>query len=184
MYVTGVGWIDDRPADPSPRFMHVMGVGWVDTMPSEWEFDRITDPAPLPRFPHGADPGQIRAAVDERMRAWREAKNPPLEPWPAPEVAAREVAASDAPNGPARLARALTGAGWSVTVTYARGTIPNAQGRPGRVVDSWAVRARRGTCRAAALWTGETGKISSDCVLVTGDRPLVKMGLTKFKEEI
>ena len=54
----------------------------------------------------------------------------------------------------ALLAEAATATGWSVALTYARGTKLDRRGRPGAVVDSVAVRLRRGHHRAVGIWEG------------------------------
>jgi hypothetical protein len=54
----------------------------------------------------------------------------------------------------ARLAEAADAAGWAVQATYARGTKLDRQGGPGKVVDSLAVRLRRGPDRGVAVWSG------------------------------
>lgn len=79
---------------------------------------------------------------------------------PAPEVPALRIDLDDlrVPRGAHMLAQAATRAGWGVVLTYARGTTLTAQGAPGRIVDSLAVRLRLGGERAVAVWID--GKVS------------------------
>lgn len=66
-----------------------------------------------------------------------------------PEVTSREVTAEEAPKVAVDMAKLAEGEGWDVTITYARGTTDSAQPK---VVDSIAVRMRRGPQAAAAVW--------------------------------
>ena len=168
-----------------PRFMHVAGVGWIDCRPSEWEFDRIVGPAPLPV--HVDDPEaereRVAARVAERMRV--EPLWPGYPVWPAPEIPMRVIEAGAVPGAPARLLSKLRSADWRVVVTYARGTTFDAQRRPGRVLDSYALRSASGNRRAIPIWTGSPGgKLTSGGVLLFGDRPTQWIGLREFEREI
>jgi hypothetical protein len=91
-------------------------------------------------------PRDVRAPVEVR-------------PHPEPEVRARPALASEVPAGARRLVKAMERAGLESRITYARGTTPdvrwsNGRTRPGRVVDSVAVRGRW----LWAVW--EDGKIN------------------------
>lgn len=90
----------------------------------------------------------ISASVDrDARRRWTathlDQEIPPA-PHPAPEVTARPARADDpVPGAVADLAAAAERAGWDVLVTYARGTRMYADGSPGSVIDSVAVRMWR-----------------------------------------
>jgi hypothetical protein len=122
-----------------------------------------------------------RAAAAERDR--REVagrgKGVALRDWPEPEVAARVAAVSEVPRaalGPQRLAQ---GAGWAVVATYARGTAvrgPVSALRLGPVVDSLALRCRRGRQRAVAIWVD--GRFDSAFA------GLMKLTLTRWRDVI
>ena len=75
---------------------------------------------------------------------------------PPPVVPRRPAVPAEAPTSAARLVRAAAAAGWTVALTYARGTRIDNHGRPGAVVDSLAVRLARGPHRAAATWIDRT----------------------------
>lgn len=176
------GWIGENVMSLARRAIHVRGAGWIDVTPSLWWLDRIAAPAPLPRQ---CDPEEERARVAERLRARQEALSPPRGPWPAPEIPMRHVEPGDAPSALRRAVKWLTAASWRSSVTYARGTAPDAQKRPGRVVDSWVIRARceRDERRAALMWEGD-GKLTNKGVLVYGDGRLRKIGLEEFRVEV
>lgn len=94
-------------------------------------------------------------------------------PWPEPEVACRDAEPGETPAGARRLADLACDHGWGVRVTYARGSVPvgRAGSGKGKVVDSVAVRLRRGSLRVAAVW--EDGGFCT-CV-VRYDAPPVRM---------
>lgn len=69
---------------------------------------------------------------------------------PEPEVTARPVVDEVIPRSVASMAKLAEGAGWSVEITYARGTTYSTQPR---LVHSLAVRMRRDGRRAVAVWT-------------------------------
>ncbi len=71
---------------------------------------------------------------------------------PAPEVSRRPAAPREVPTVAAMFAEAASADGWAVQCTYARGTKIDFRGRPGKVVDSIAVRLRRGPDRAVGVW--------------------------------
>jgi len=174
-------WIGENVMSLARRSFHVRGAGWVDATPSMWWLDRIQAPAPLPVYD---DPDERRARVAERLRAAREALSPPRAPWPAPEVSMRTVEPAEAPSALQRAVKWLTAALWRSAVTYARGTAPDAQKRPGKVVDSWVIRASAPDGRRAALmWEGD-GKLTNRGVLVLGDGGLRKIGLEQFRTEV
>ena len=76
---------------------------------------------------------------------------PEAVPHPAPEIACRVTAGQEIPRGALTVRKAALGAGWSVVATYARGTQWTRSG-PGAVVDSLALRMRRGLLAAVAVW--------------------------------
>ena len=158
---------------------HVFRVGWVHE-PDPLLGVRVHSPDPVRVY---EDPAAARVRVAEVLRKRAEAANPPRQPWPTPEVMAREVAAAALPEGPARLLSRLQALGWSAAVTYARGTLPDAQGRPGRVADSYVLRGKRGNRRCAAIWEGtNAGKVTTKGVLTLDERGLTKMKITEFEE--
>ena len=160
--------------------IHVFGFGWIDVEPSNWLASQpIYRPDPEPRH---CDPERERAEVAERLRLRKIADNPPRQPWPAPEVPMRVLAPGSIPSAPAKLLRSLRSLGWAVVVTYARGTSPNAQRRPGRVLDSYALRSSFRNRRAVAFWTGPPGgRLTSDGVLLWGDRHMQWVGVQEFE---
>lgn len=140
------------------------------------------------------DPDQDRARVAEVLRARRAAESPPWAPWPAPAIPMREVDGATLSGGPARLLSRLRAAQWRVVVTHCRGTLTEARdgftGKgaerrpkhyPAKIVDSWAVRAGKGNRRAVAIWHGVSGKLTSEGVLVWGDRYAQWIGLREFE---
>lgn len=77
-----------------------------------------------------------------------------MDDWPAPEVPARPATDGEMPRAAKLAQRRAESAGWSVMATYARGTRPTGTAnKPGAVVDSIALRLRRGRERAVAVWT-------------------------------
>lgn len=128
------------------------------------------------------DPHARRAEVAELLRAQRLAANPPHEPWPAPEIPMRVVAAGSVPSALVRPLSRLTAAGWRSVVTYCRGTSVAAYGKHGRVVDCWAIRAGKPGIRAVLIWRGPTGKLTNEGVLVWGtDRAATWLGWQQFE---
>lgn len=97
--------------------------------------------------------GAHRWRVEYRKRV-AETPAPAGGPWPAPEVVARLATVSEVPRGALVVQRAAQRAGWLVVPTYARGTALAARGKPGKVVDSLALRMRRPSdgLRAVAVW--------------------------------
>lgn len=86
-------------------------------------------------------------------RAWAEPTDEDAEPYPAPELCAREATDDETPNS-ARIIAALARAnGWRVSVTIARGYPPHATtGRPTACKTSVLVRAQRDGIRVGAQW--------------------------------
>lgn len=64
----------------------------------------------------------------------------------------REAAESEIGRSPRALRKLAEGAGWAVRVTYARGTTMTAKGKPGKVVDSIAVRMHGVNRMAWGVW--------------------------------
>lgn len=90
--------------------------------------------------------GKIRWRLSE-VAGWRDTPREPQwqfgDEWPGPEVAAREAEPAETPRAVLGLVKLATEHGWLTSVTYARGTLPTAQGRPGRVVATVALRFKR-----------------------------------------
>lgn len=86
---------------------------------------------------------------------------------PAPEVPCRLATDDEVPRGARTVVRLAEGAGWTVAATYTRGTKP---GRTRKVVDSIALRLRRGDVRAWAVWLD--GKFDQAQVLPSGGAPI------------
>ena len=97
--------------------------------------------------------------------------------WPAPEVLARRATNEEIPRGAWLVVRLAETCGWSVIATYARGTAP---GRPPRVVDSLALRMRRGPRRAVGVWEDRRFTMA----ILFGDRHYQTCSATKLKEEL
>jgi len=89
-------------------------------------------------------------------RRWPAPPDAPRLAWPAPVIAARDIAADDplTPRPARALYATLAAAGWSVRLTHARGTAPAGHGAPGALHDSVAVRATsvRTGLRLASCW--------------------------------
>lgn len=75
-----------------------------------------------------------------------------------------------APDAALALAGWAEANGWAVTMTYARGTTQDGRGRPGRVVDSLAVRMWRFPDQRAVA-TYEDGRASGGWLWRTGELP-------------
>lgn len=96
----------------------------------------------------GVDAVRRRAVERER-----EAARADLRVWPAPEVACRPAVEGEF-SKTSRAARAAAQAsGWTVVATYARGNRVARGNRPGIVVDSLALRMRRGPTYVVACWS-------------------------------
>lgn len=81
----------------------------------------------------------------------------PRDPYPEPEVRAHVVEPSFlGKRAVVALVRDAHAAGWTVTVTHARGWLPNQYGRPGKLLDSLAVRMSRDLQRSVAVYQGGT----------------------------
>ena len=139
------------------------------------------DNRPEQQIVREVDPDAERERLAELLRERRRAQTPGWQPWPAPEVPMRVVAPGSTSGGVARLLSALRSAEWRSAVTYARGTLPGARGRRGRVVGSWAVRAAKGSRRAVAIWHESGGKLTAQGVLVWGDRYAEWIGVQEFE---
>lgn len=99
--------------------------------------------------------GVARRAAERRAAALPEWRR---HDWPVPERAAAPAGAEGVPTV-LRVVLSAQGhaqrAGWTVLATYARGTAVTGRApnyRPGPVVESWALRCRRGGARAVAVW--------------------------------
>jgi hypothetical protein len=82
-------------------------------------------------------------------RRWQ-GDEPALESFPEPEVWARPARLAEIPKTARTLMALGTLHGWRVETTYARGTY--ATRSTARVVDSIAVRMRRGNLRLIGIW--------------------------------
>ena len=146
----------------------------VEDHPEQWLVEPV-DP----------DAERERVALILRARA-AEVIGGTRAPWPAPVVPCGTVLNREAwPSVVSRRVRALESANWRAVVTYARGTTFDAQRRPGRVLDSWAIRTRHqfDLRRATALWVGD-GKLTSAGVLRFGDAPMRWTTITDFDKEL
>jgi len=142
---------------------------------------RLVDIRPSLSVPPELDPTADRARVAEVVRAQNLALHPPYEPWPAPEVQMRVIAPAAAPDAAQALSRRLAELGWRVVVTYSRGTKPSTQKRHQVVIDCYAVRAGKGQRRAVAIWWRRAGKVTTQGVLVWGDRIAQWVGIQEFE---
>lgn len=108
--------------------------------------------------------------------------------WPAPEVACRLAEPGEIPRGAAAVLAVAEAAGWTVEPTYARGTSvagPNSKPRHGRVVDSIALRMRRGLDRAVAVWVdGRFDLAYAWSVGATGGFGHRRVNVTQLREEL
>lgn len=83
-----------------------------------------------------------------------------IPPHPAPEIPSRPASDSEIPRTALSLRVAAEKAGWTVSATYARGTLMDARGRAAdKVVDSIALRmSHPDGRRAVAIWNdGKAG---------------------------
>lgn len=92
-------------------------------------------------------------------------------PWPEPEVRARLAADAELPAHARSIIKIARGAGWVVSATYSRGTVPKAKNdwTPGRVVDAVHVKVRVGNMLVVMCW--EDGKATTAWVVLPGDYP-------------
>jgi predicted DNA-binding transcriptional regulator AlpA len=92
-------------------------------------------------------PGRVVRWDRSEVAAWRDTPQQPVwqfgTAWPGPEVPARDAEPHEIPRACLALVKVATEGGWLTRVTYARGTMPTAQGRPGDVVATVALRFRR-----------------------------------------
>lgn len=104
----------------------------------------------------------------------------PLPPklHPAPEVSSRVADEWELPRSAIRLREAAANAGWRSDARYARGTRP---GRISRVVDSIAIRMRRGGVSMWAVWLD--GKFDAAMIWRSGVIPVMAT-LTEVRKEI
>lgn len=121
--------------------------------------------------------------TDLWRRTWEPAR---VEPHPPPNVACRLADPAEVPRGASALARAAERAGWSVRVTYARGTRLGASGKPlGGPVDSICVRGRRDGEHFAATWVAlQPGKYTGESVLYLRAGAFVRLGLRSLAERV
>ena len=73
-------------------------------------------------------------------------------PIPPPEVERRTAEPDEIPRGPKTIVNLARKEGWEVWVTYARGPWQHASGELAGLVESLAVRCRRGEQRVTGLW--------------------------------
>jgi hypothetical protein len=108
-----------------------------------------------------------------------------VHPHPKPEVVSREATPEETPAGAARVAARARGRGFTVEVTYARGTVLTARGKPGVTAESIAVRMRHPDGRRAiAVWlrAGVAAAWKFDLAVVTPLRGVNATALTRFLE--
>lgn len=126
------------------------------------------------------------------VRMWRDAPREPEwqfgDAWPGPEVPARDAVGDEIPRACLSLVKVATEGGWLTRVTYARGTVPTAQGRPGRVVATTALRFKRPppapgkhpiNARGYGLWRQSGDKWTFEGGALTG----VAAGQRYYKED-
>lgn len=94
----------------------------------------------------GAEPTRKRSPY---ARNWGDAA---LTAHPAPEVQCRPATTGEVPRSPKLMMARAEAAGWAVRATYARGTTMTAKGKPGKVVDSIALRFHMANRAAWAAW--------------------------------
>jgi hypothetical protein len=115
--------------------------------------------------------GVPQPSDSDARRRYLDLLDPPPKRYPDPQVPGTIADEDDIPAS-ARAWRAKAQAhGWTVTVTYARGTKPDQWGRPGRVIQSLALRMRHPDGRrAVALWQAPegAGKWGTDTVYAWG----------------
>jgi hypothetical protein len=93
---------------------------------------------------------------------------------PAPVVPCVEVAHDDdrVPKSARDAWRTAVTSEWDAVLTYAMGTTIGSDGAPGGIAESVALRLRRGTQRAVAVWIAPARAICGDCgknLLPTGE---------------
>lgn len=119
--------------------------------------------------------GELTSATARTRRAdWMtlfDVGQPPRRhPAPVLSVQPFDPTLYPAPDAALTLAGWAEANDWSVSLTYARGTIQDARGRPGRVVDSLAVRMWRFPDQRAVA-TYEDGRASGGWLWRTGQLP-------------
>lgn len=112
--------------------------------------------------------GQAFIRDFDAQLAWHAAQYQAPAPHPAPIVGARPAAAHEIAQAPRTVAAMRSLAwkcGWRANVTYAHGTTMMANGKPGRLVESLALRLRYDdTIGAVAVWeTNTKGGWTLDC---------------------
>jgi hypothetical protein len=160
----------DAPVDLPPAWLDLEGIGRELGISYRATVETVNSYV-TSGFPEGhvLSGYRVRWKLSE-VRAWRDAPREPEwkfgDEWPGPEVPARDAEPHEVPRSCASLVRVATEGGWLTRVTYARGTIPTAQGRPGRVIATTALRFRRPApapgmhpiqARGYALWREGTG---------------------------
>jgi hypothetical protein len=90
-------------------------------------------------------------------------------PWPEPEVRARLAGDAELPAHARSIVKLARAAGWVVSATYSRGTVPKAKNdwTPGRVVDAILVKIRVGNMLVTMGW--EDGKATTAWVVLPGN---------------
>lgn len=101
--------------------------------------------------PAGAEGDRAMSEPTRYARKWKADKDAPA-PHPAPEVAMRPAQENEIPRAAALMRKRAVAAGWAVAVTYSRGTVLHRDGKPGRVVDSIAVRMQAVNRAAWGVW--------------------------------
>lgn len=101
-----------------------------------------------------------------------------IPPHPAPEVPNREAAEAEIPRAAKTMRALAVKHGWAVRATFARGTVLHQTGKPGKVVDSIALRMHAVNRAAWGVW--HDGKFNSAQVWGRGDSP-INVGATHLK---
>jgi hypothetical protein len=92
--------------------------------------------------------------IEEGVAAWQAGRREWPKGHPEPEIPLMRLKRGDPriPRSPRLLLEDAERWGWSVVPTYCRGTKIGAHGRPGKVVDSLALRCRRGAWYVVLVW--------------------------------
>ncbi len=96
----------------------------------------------------------------------------------------RDATDAEIPGGARQVRKLAETHGWLVRATYARGTTPDRrvrkEMRPGKVVDSLALRMRRGRERAVAVWIDA----KFDVAYTWGLAPRVRWNSGQLREQL
>lgn len=104
------------------------------------------------RRPLGKDGATVEVSTNDNHSVPEGTAGGALSGHPEPQVPRRPAVPAEVPTMAGRLAKSAASAGWTVVLTYARGTAIDRRGRSGIVVHSLAARLSKGTDRAVAIW--------------------------------